>query len=151
MITRRCLLQATVAPGGLIDSLVPWFDVGTRLQGFFGAYFVLTLFTGSALLFLVQPMVAKMLLPRLGGTPDVWNTARVFFQAMLLAGYAFAHNDITDRLAAVLYAPSRSAADTLAREGVPGETVLIGDVMLDAFRYLHHRWPRLRLPSARVG
>lgn len=53
--------------------------------------FVVTTFLGASLLFLVQPMVAKMLLPRLGGTPDVWNTAMVFFQAMLLAGYAFAH------------------------------------------------------------
>ena len=41
---------------------------------------------------------------------------------------------VTDRLAAVLYAPSESAAATLRREGVPGEIVMIGDVMLDAFR-----------------
>jgi hypothetical protein len=43
------------------------------------------------LLFLVQPMVAKMVLPLLGGTPAVWNTCMVFFQAALLAGYAYAH------------------------------------------------------------
>jgi hypothetical protein len=53
--------------------------------------FVLTLFTGSALLFLVQPMFAKMVLPLLGGTPSVWATSMVFFQAVLLAGYAYAH------------------------------------------------------------
>lgn len=53
--------------------------------------FVTTTFLGAGLLFLVQPMVAKMLLPVLGGTPDVWNTAMVFFQAVLLAGYAYAH------------------------------------------------------------
>lgn len=46
---------------------------------------------GSFLLFLVQPMVAKMLLPSLGGTPSVWNTAMVFFQVTLVAGYAIAH------------------------------------------------------------
>jgi hypothetical protein len=40
-------------------------------------------------------MVAKMLLPRLGGSPAVWNTAMVFFQAALLAGYAFAHFSTT--------------------------------------------------------
>ena len=48
-------------------------------------------FCGAALVFLVQPMVAKMILPRLGGTPAVWNTSLVFFQALLLAGYAYAH------------------------------------------------------------
>jgi spermidine synthase len=53
--------------------------------------FAFTLVLGSALLFLVQPMFAKMVLPMLGGTPAVWNTCVVFFQAMLLAGYAYAH------------------------------------------------------------
>ncbi len=53
--------------------------------------FILTLFVGSALLFLVQPMFAKMVLPLLGGTPAVWATSMVFFQATLLAGYAYAH------------------------------------------------------------
>lgn len=55
------------------------------------ALFTLTIFLGSALLFLVQPMVAKMLLPAYGGTPAVWNTAMVFFQAVLLLGYGYAH------------------------------------------------------------
>src|SRR5437016_2163875 len=36
-------------------------------------------------------MIGKILLPLLGGTPEVWNTCMVFFQAMLLAGYAYAH------------------------------------------------------------
>jgi spermidine synthase len=49
-----------------------------------------TMFTSASLLFWVQPMVAKMLLPLLGGTPAVWNTCMLFFQAMLLAGYAYA-------------------------------------------------------------
>ncbi|MBV9931104.1 MAG: fused MFS/spermidine synthase [Alphaproteobacteria bacterium] len=53
--------------------------------------FVLTIVTGSFLLFLVQPMVARMALPRLGGAPAVWNSAMVVFQALLLAGYAYAH------------------------------------------------------------
>jgi len=53
--------------------------------------FVLTSFLGSSLLFLVQPMVAKMLLPSLGGTPSVWNTSMVFFQVTLVAGYGLAH------------------------------------------------------------
>jgi len=49
-----------------------------------------TLFASASLLFWVQPMMAKMLLPLLGGTPAVWNTCMLFFQAMLLAGYAYA-------------------------------------------------------------
>src|SRR5438132_6993189 len=53
--------------------------------------FATTLFVSATLLFLVQPMIAKMILPRLGGTPAVWNTCMVFFQAALLAGYFYAH------------------------------------------------------------
>lgn len=53
--------------------------------------FIATVFLGSALLFLIQPMIAKMILPRFGGSPEVWNACMVFFQAALLAGYAYAH------------------------------------------------------------
>ncbi|MBN9500640.1 MAG: hypothetical protein BGO01_18525 [Armatimonadetes bacterium 55-13] len=53
--------------------------------------YTITLFLSSALLFLVQPMVAKMILPRLGGSPAVWTASMLFFQALLLAGYAYAH------------------------------------------------------------
>src|SRR5688500_470298 len=53
--------------------------------------FGITLFLSSSLLFVVQPMIAKMVLPLLGGTPAVWNTCMVFFQSMLLAGYLYAH------------------------------------------------------------
>ena len=53
--------------------------------------FSISVFLSAALLFLVEPMVAKMLLPLLGGSPAVWNTCIVFFQAILLAGYAYAH------------------------------------------------------------
>jgi hypothetical protein len=53
--------------------------------------FVATIFVGSFLLFLVQPMVARMALPRLGGAPAVWNSAMLVYQALLLAGYAYAH------------------------------------------------------------
>ncbi len=50
----------------------------------------LTIFIGSFLLFLVQPIIGKMVLPLLGGTPAVWNTCMVFFQAVLLGGYLYA-------------------------------------------------------------
>jgi hypothetical protein len=52
--------------------------------------FTLTLFASAFLLFAVQPMVSRMVLPRLGGSPAVWNTCVCFFQAMLLLGYAYA-------------------------------------------------------------
>lgn len=53
--------------------------------------FTASVFTSAALLFLVQPMVSKMVLPQLGGTAAVWNTCMLFFQAMLLLGYLYAH------------------------------------------------------------
>ncbi len=53
--------------------------------------FVATIFAGSFLLFMIQPMVARMALPRLGGAPNVWNSAMLVYQALLLAGYAYAH------------------------------------------------------------
>ena len=53
--------------------------------------FALTLFLSAFLLFCVQPMIAKMILPLLGGAPSVWNTCMVFFQAEMLAGYSYAH------------------------------------------------------------
>lgn len=55
------------------------------------ALFAVTVFVSSSLLFLVQPMFAKMVLPLLGGTPATWITCLLFFQAALLAGYAYAH------------------------------------------------------------
>src|SRR5262249_15778891 len=53
--------------------------------------FAVTLFVSATLLFLVQPMIAKMILPLLGGTPGVWNTCMVLLQAVLLPGYLYAH------------------------------------------------------------
>jgi len=53
--------------------------------------FTVTLFTSAMLLFSVQPLFTKMVLPRLGGSPAVWSIAMVFFQGVLLAGYAYAH------------------------------------------------------------
>jgi len=53
--------------------------------------YAVTLGLGALLLFWVQPMFSKMVLPLLGGSPAVWNIAMVFFQAALLAGYLYAH------------------------------------------------------------
>ena len=63
----------------------------TRGVGSVRARFVATIFTSSFLLFLVQPMIARMALPRLGGAPSVWNSAMLVYQLLLLAGYAYAH------------------------------------------------------------
>ena len=71
------MTQAT-GPGGMRARLVE-------------ALFVAAIFGGSFLLFLVQPMVARMALPRLGGAPAVWNSAMLVYQALLLGGYAYAH------------------------------------------------------------
>jgi hypothetical protein len=57
--------------------------------------FTAATFLGAGLVFLIQPMVARMLLPLLGGTPAVWITASLFFQAALLAGYGYAHLSTT--------------------------------------------------------
>ena len=53
--------------------------------------FAMAMGLSAVLLFSVQPMFTKMVLPLLGGSPAVWNTAMVFFQATLLAGYLYAH------------------------------------------------------------
>ena len=55
------------------------------------AAYGLAIFTGAFLLFQVQPLMGKYLLPWYGGVPAVWTTCLLFFQAMLLAGYAYAH------------------------------------------------------------
>jgi hypothetical protein len=53
--------------------------------------FTATIFLNAFLLFLIEPIVARMLQPLLGGAPAIWNTAMVFYQAALLGGYAYAH------------------------------------------------------------
>jgi SAM-dependent methyltransferase len=63
---------------------------GSRLLAYTLTY-TLTIFLSALLLFLVEPLIGKLIVPLLGGFPSVWNTCMVFFQAMLLAGYAYAH------------------------------------------------------------
>lgn len=53
-------------------------------------YFTLTIFLSAFLIFQVQPMIAKYILPWFGGTPAVWSTVQMFFQIMLTGGYAYA-------------------------------------------------------------
>lgn len=68
----------------------------TRNKGIFMSRYLvpiytITIFLSAFLLFVFQPMVGKYILPTLGGTPSVWNTAMLFFQILLLAGYIYAH------------------------------------------------------------
>ena len=59
-------------------------------------FYAPTIFISAFLLFLIQPIIAKQILPWFGGSASVWTTALVFFQVSLLAGYAYA--DATNRL-----------------------------------------------------
>jgi hypothetical protein len=66
-------------------------DLGLGYSAAMVLLFAATLFTSAFLLFVVQPLIARLLLPVFGGAPAVWNTCMLFFQGMLLAGYAYAH------------------------------------------------------------
>jgi hypothetical protein len=73
------------------DRVAPFVDrqlVGLRLTPLL---YAAALFVSALLLFSIQPMFAKMVLPKLGGAPAVWSVAMVFFQTVLLAGYAYAY------------------------------------------------------------
>ncbi|MCD6394570.1 MAG: fused MFS/spermidine synthase [Planctomycetes bacterium] len=59
------------------------------------AVFAATVFVGAFLLFQVQPLIGKFILPWFGGSPEVWTTCMLFFQVLLLAGYAYAHLVVT--------------------------------------------------------
>ena len=87
------LLPMRMAPAtvGTGENMVTLARDVERRAGTPRARFVATIFVGSFLLFLVQPMIARMALPRLGGAPSVWNSAMLVYQALLLAGYAYAH------------------------------------------------------------
>lgn len=54
-------------------------------------FFSFAIALNAGLLFLIQPLIAKMILPWLGGSPAVWNTSLIFYQTCLLAGYSYAH------------------------------------------------------------
>src|SRR6187397_2849676 len=95
MTTPTEVLSAAAAPGDAARA-------GTGILALFAA----TLFLSAFLLFLLEPMIAKMVLPVLGGTPMVWNTCVLFFQIALLAGYAYAHGAsqrLTPARHAILY------------------------------------------------
>jgi hypothetical protein len=73
------------------DRISPDVDPQAMAVGLTPLLYAATLFVSALLLFSIQPMFAKMVLPKLGGAPAVWSVAMVFFQTVLLAGYAYAH------------------------------------------------------------
>ena len=79
-------LAAVVAPENAAESSLR----GNRAV-LLVSVFAVAIFLNAALLFSVQPLFTKMVLPLLGGSPAVWNTCLLFFQAMLLGGYLYAH------------------------------------------------------------
>ncbi len=85
-------LRATISRGLL----------GLRDNASVLAIFAMALFVSALLLFSVQPIFAKMVLPKLGGSPSVWAVSMVFFQTVLLGGYCYAH--LLNR-----YCPARQA------------------------------------------
>src|SRR5215471_17063892 len=66
-------------------------EISARIVRFAPALYPTALFLSALLLFAIQPMFTKMVLPRIGGAAAVWSVAMVFFQAALLLGYAYAH------------------------------------------------------------
>ncbi len=103
------------ASSGTLASADPRAAAGRLVSYFYAA----TLFVSALLLFSIQPMFAKMVLPRLGGAPAVWSVAMVFFQTALLAGYCYAH--VLGRL----LSPRRAALLHLALIGATAMTLPI--------------------------
>jgi hypothetical protein len=87
-----------------------------------GGRFLIAIFVGSFLLFLVQPMIARMALPRLGGAPSVWNSAMLVYQVLLLAGYSYAHwlGRLRPRAQAAVHVALLAAAASMLPIGLMG-------------------------------
>src|SRR5260370_20123209 len=98
------------------DRVLPVVDRDAMAVRLAPSLYAATLFASALLLFSIQPMFAKMVLPKLGGAPAVWSVAMVFFQTVLLAGYCYAH--VLERLVA----PHRAASFHLLFVGAPATT-----------------------------
>ena len=71
----------------------------TNFQQLTAPFYTATIFSSALLLFAVQPMLTKMVLPKLGGSPSVWAVSMCFFQGALLLGYCYAF--VLNRMASV--------------------------------------------------
>lgn len=109
-----------------------------------GLLYGVAAFVGAALLFLLEPMIAKFVLPSFGGSPMVWTTSTLFFQVLLLAGYAYVHvatrwlgrRQAAVQLVLVVAAgvalPLALPADAAPGESVPPALWLLRDLALAA-------------------
>ncbi|MEO8082816.1 MAG: fused MFS/spermidine synthase [Ardenticatenales bacterium] len=99
--------RAAVGRGGALIARIP-----DREPAVADALSIASILTSAFLLFAVQPLIARQLLPSYGGSAAVWNTAQVVFQALLLAGYAYAHalGRLNARRQAVVHAAVVAAA-----------------------------------------
>lgn len=91
--------------------------------------FALTIFLSAFLLFQVQPLVSKLILPWFGGSPTVWTTAMLFFQTMLFGGYLYSHTiarHATPRVQAAIHIALLMVAAVLAMWVMPGQSMKPG-------------------------
>lgn len=88
--------------------------------------YALTIFLGAFLLFLVQPLLGKCVLPWFGGSPAVWTTCMLFFQVLLLAGYGYAH---------LLSTQLRGRAATLVHAALLAASLACLPILPDAQRW----------------
>ena len=85
-------------------------------------FYAATTFVSAFLLFQIQPIISKAILPWFGGSPAVWTTAMLFFQTLLFAGYAYAHftQALRPRVQAVLHVALLVAAVAAVSRILPG-------------------------------
>ncbi len=95
------------------------------------------IFLGALLLFQVQPIIARFILPWFGGTTDVWTTCMLYFQVMLLAGYAYAHASAT-------WLPARAQA-VLHLALIVGALVLLPIIPSESWQPDGAAWPVPRI------
>ncbi|MEH2469331.1 hypothetical protein V1281_001419 [Nitrobacteraceae bacterium AZCC 2161] len=103
-----------------LDNAIDFQPTSARTARFAPVLYPAALFLSALLLFAIQPMFAKMVLPRIGGAAAVWSVAMVFFQAALLLGYAYAH------LLSRILSPGPSALVHLGLLAVAATTLPIG-------------------------
>ena len=81
----------TLATSSTLHQIAVARSFAAKLDGALPLLFGTTIFTSACLLFLVQPLISKMILPWFGGSAAIWITAMLFFQSCLLVGYLYAH------------------------------------------------------------
>jgi hypothetical protein len=111
---------------------------------------VAAILASALLLFLMKPMFTRMVLPLLGGSPSVWNTSLLFFQAALLLGYGFAHASARPGRSARASCdepPHRPGARARRPAMQPGVRVRTDD-FADVVRVVLWWWTSPRRPAA---